>query len=207
MYLLQEAKSSTCPIPKNIIQKDKQFQKTLTRADTGIHTSSFKRNGYLKLRVFDITKTGPFQMSKVPLSSILDGTINLRMRSQVKVLIKHSGFLTVGTNVTGSIAWNRRWCSLKGNLMYFWNYPSDEDSVDPLEIVDLRRCMNAFIAPVDRTTCSKPRTILLETIEDNADSFEKHYINFDSLTEMANWEEQLNKVVNALRMWNDSYLN
>lgn len=203
--MFQDLKSSTCPVPKNIIHIDKR--KSLTRADTGIHTSSFKLNGVLKLGVFDITKTEPFQMRKVPLSSNLDGSVTLYMSTQVKVLLKHSGFLTIGTSIGGSILWNRRWCSLKGNLMYFWNYPCYEDSIKPLEIIDLRRCMNALIASVDRTICPRPKTLLLETKEDNTDEFVKHFINFDTLTDMRTWEEQLNKVINTLRTWNDSYLN
>lgn len=202
--MFQDSKNSRCPLPRNIIHKEKQ--RTLTRSDTGIHTSSFKLNGVLKLRVYDITKPDPWQLRKVPLSSNLGGTVTMNMMTQVKVLIKHSGFLTVGTNVGDSTAWNRRWCRLNGNTMYFWNYPCDDDSIEPLEIIDLKKCMNAVIETVDRTMCPRPKTLLLETMG-NDDVIEKHFLSFDTLSEMHSWESELNNIVNILRTWNDSYLN
>lgn len=179
----------------------------MSRANTGIHASSFRLNGVLKLKVSDITQKEQFKLQKVPLSSSLQGFVTFRMQSQVKILITHSGFMTVGSNLHGCYIWNRRWCLLQGNIMYFWNYPCNiDDSIDPLETIDLRRCMNSLIQPVDREICSKPRTLFFETIETDNQVFERHFLNFDNLSEMKQWEIQLNDVVKILRTWNDSYL-
>lgn len=91
--------------------------------------------------------------------------------------------------------------------MYFWNYPCNiEDNIEPLEVIDLRRCMNSKIQPVDREVCSKPRTLVLETIETDNDILDKHFLNFDNNAEFKEWQNYLNEVVNYLRSWNDSYL-
>lgn len=194
-------------MPKSFIHKDKQAQKLLSRYDDGIHTSSFKLNGITKLRVFDIAKPGPWQLRKVPLSSLLSGTLTMKLQSEIDIPIKHSGFLTVGSKIGGSIAWNRRWSVLGGPSVRFWNYPCDEDGNECMDSIDLRKCVNARIESVDRTMCARPKTLLLETLKNQDDALERYYFCADTLSEMRNWESQLNKVISALRTWNDSCMN
>ncbi|GLV43344.1 scraps [Carabus blaptoides fortunei] len=206
-HINKSTKSSHCPAPKKFLHREKLAQKNSARYDTGIRTSSFKLCGCMKLRVADLAKPGPWFMRKVPLCSALNGAVTMNLQQFVQIPIRHAGFLTIGTESGGCTAWNRRWCVVDGPMLRFWNYPSDEDTCDPLQEVDLKNCANARIEIADRTLCARARTLLLETVtpEDKSCTIDKHFLSTDTGLEMKIWETKLNTIVSALRTWNVAY--
>lgn len=149
-------------------------------------------------------------MRKIPKCSALNGSVTMNLQRFVQIPIRHAGFLTIGTESGGSTAWNRRWCVVDGPMLRFWNYPSEEDSCDSLHEIDLKKCANARIEIADRTLCARPRTLLLETMqnlkcEDKSCTIERHFLSTDTGSELKTWESKLNTIVSALRTWNVAY--
>lgn len=206
-------KKSHCPSPKKFLHREKHTQKIPARYDTGVRTSSFKPCGSLKIRVSDLSNTSPWYMRKVPLCSVLNGSISMTLKSTVQIPVSQAGFVTVGTMETGSLAWNRRWCVLQGHLMKYWNYPCEEDTCDPLQIIDLKYCPAPVIDIVDRSLCARPRTLLVEsysapkTKESNIFSLERYFFSADNSSDLHDWEAQFNIAVRALRTWNARFVN
>lgn len=206
-HLNKSAKKSHCP-KLNFLHRDKQAHKFLSRCDTGILMSTFKSMGSVKIKVGDISKNGPWLLRKVPFSSNVHGAINMTIKSHVDIPVKHSGFLTIGTKISNTISWNRRWCVLSSHLLHAWNYPCDEDGVEPLETIDLKKCVNAIVDVADRSVCPRPRTLLLETANaEDPSRFDTYFFQTDTLSEMRTWHDQINKIVSATRTWNDSYFS
>lgn len=65
-------------------------------------------------------------LENVPLTSPIDGKLQLKIQSHSESLIKERGFLTVFEDVGGFGAWHRRWCLLSNDQLLFWKYPDDE---------------------------------------------------------------------------------
>lgn len=117
-----------------------------------------------------------------------------------------SGFLEITRDVEEYIVWDRKWCLLEGCLLKYWNYPSDRDTMPPLETIDLRRCVSSAVKPQDREQCSWRRTFMLEIIfpssQDAGDmKIIKKFFRCDSSKELRDWYMVLNKHMKLLKKW------
>lgn len=112
------------------------------------------------------------------------------------------GFLTVGDGSSEVIAWNRRWCVLNNTKIYFWNYPSDTESKEPVGTLDLSMSNQSSAITADRSICPKPRTLLIETKEKNATKIKRMFLSADSTTDKKQWETMLNMVLAGQKLWN-----
>eukprot|EP00116_Pleurobrachia_bachei_P012709 sb/3472971/ len=68
-------------------------------------------------------------LNKAPFHSPFEGTISLNMSAKESVNSpppSHKGFLTIFQEESGLGAWNRRWCSIQDNKIYYWLYPEDQ---------------------------------------------------------------------------------
>ncbi|XP_049832294.1 anillin-like isoform X2 [Schistocerca gregaria] len=92
-----------------------------------IKTSSFTPAGELHLRVHDVHCSKPWPLRKVPPSSPLVGTIDLELKTSLKLMAEYSGFLNLSEEFSLPGSWQRYWFYLKEHMLYYWNYPLDKD--------------------------------------------------------------------------------
>lgn len=59
-------------------------------------------------------------------TSVLEGSMQLHIQSEMSMDVEFRGFLTMFEDVSGFGAWHRRWCLLKGDKLSYWKYPDDE---------------------------------------------------------------------------------
>ena len=64
----------------------------------------------------------------------LQGSIHLKLKSDLSLNIEEKGFLTMFEDVSGFGAWHRRWCVLKGEHLSYWKYPDDVSKKVTLQI-------------------------------------------------------------------------
>ncbi|KFB48573.1 AGAP005783-PA-like protein [Anopheles sinensis] len=98
-------------------------------------------------------------------TSNMAGTIGMSVNSEVRFERSDvCGFLDVGEKGDGSdvISWNRRWCKVNGFALEFWNYPQECQEKQPIQSIDLVRCVNERIELAERSICSRPRTLKVD---------------------------------------------
>uniref|UniRef100_A0A2M4CG11 Putative actin-binding protein anillin n=1 Tax=Anopheles darlingi TaxID=43151 RepID=A0A2M4CG11_ANODA len=165
-------------------------------------------------------------------SSNMTGTIGMSIASEVHFESSEvSGFLDVGSKVNDQISWNRRWCKMNGFTMEFWNYPQECHEKQPVQCIDLVRCLNERIELADRSICSRTRTMKIDifaakaagsgmscsssgigsyrstggtsTTSPSSDrsNVSYHLLAADSQTELNRWMHELNRVVKFLKEW------
>lgn len=139
-------------------------------------------------------------MHNIPLNSPLSGMFSVNIKSGVQLNNKISGFLTIGLdNEHGCIIWNVRWCVLEGAILKYWNHPSEEVT-HALGSLDLSYCLEQQISAVDRSLCARPRTLMVPVKYKEGER--KYLLSADKLSDMKEWEKELNYVLRALDMWN-----
>lgn len=179
--------------------------------------SSFRSAARTIIRIADLKKKETIKMPS--------GTVTLKIEVSVKILENFKGFLTVGVEKRGTMIWNRRFCSLDGRQLKQWNYPQEEEGkrnimssrntnhippvvaeVPPLNTINLENCATRLVDVADRSQCSRPRTLLLETYEESGiyKTIYKHFLAADTSNEMKMWRERINAVVLSLRSWGES---
>lgn len=109
---------------------------------------------------------------QVPIRSVVQGNMRLKMRCDLQLTEKHMGFLTYtsqtfflsrGEQSSAIGAWNRRWCVLKGQTLQLWNYPDEQETHIPIFSIDLGKCISDRVSVADRTMCARVRTLVVET--------------------------------------------
>ncbi|XP_058065934.1 uncharacterized protein LOC131215559 [Anopheles bellator] len=96
-------------------------------------------------------------------TSNMSGTIGMSVNSEVRFEGSDvHGFLDVGEKVDDSINWNRRWCKINRFTLEFWNYPQESNEKQPIQCIDLVRCVNDRIELADRSICSRARTMKVD---------------------------------------------
>uniref|UniRef100_A0AAG5DKQ7 PH domain-containing protein n=1 Tax=Anopheles atroparvus TaxID=41427 RepID=A0AAG5DKQ7_ANOAO len=98
-------------------------------------------------------------------TSNMAGTIGMSVNSEIRFEGSDvCGFLDVGEKGEGGdgISWNRRWCKMNGFALEFWNYPQECQEKQPIQCIDLIRCVNERIELAERSICSRPRTVKVD---------------------------------------------
>ncbi|XP_043276866.1 uncharacterized protein [Venturia canescens] len=223
----KQKRGASCPPFSNILVSPTKLFKKIDRPCTSprIHYShqafgnkatAFVLSGFVELFLHDLTLSSPWPLMLVPNDSILHGTIDLNLACRLHLSVNHEGFVNDGDESGGLAIWNRRWCVFKGHTLMYWNYPDDQETKEPLKIVDLINCVSSRITTADRTICAKPRTLLFETArprhpnDRNSVIIEcrsnrtiiRHLMSLDSTNELMEWSAKLNHVILALREWN-----
>lgn len=133
------------------------------------------------------------------------------MACNIQFTGEYFGFLTIGTETGKSITWNREWCFFQGFVLKYWNYPSQQEFVEPIGIIDISYCIASSITQADRTLCARARTLLLELEymckKTNTHSIRNYYLSADNLEEMDDWKRRLNFALNSLRNWKQMSIN
>lgn len=115
--------------------------------------------------------------------------------TDVKYNLRRSGFITLGVERKEHIMWNRKWCVLDRHQLRFWNYPNDEVYKTPLNIINLK---NAYhVSLVEREICTKRKTLVMKTFSPKI----TYYLHVDTWTELNEWCEDLNNLIENLRGW------
>lgn len=165
--------------------------------------SSFKIFGKTTICLSNIRRQ-MFYFEPAPLCSPLAPYAHINMTSQVTVNVKLEGFLTVGEDNSKFIVWNRRWSVLNNTEICFWNYPSEAENKEPMARVSLEICSQSSVSTADRSTCPKPRTLLIETKSENSMDIKRLFLSYDSMEEKRKWETTLNMILGSQKKWNHS---
>lgn len=163
----------------------------------------------MTLKIADLQKN-EFHMQMVPLCSTLSQIFAMNVNSYINIRQSMEGFLNVGAETGGFITWNRMWCSLRGSELKYFNYPDEIETGIPLGMVDLRTSASGMIKKANRSMCPKPRTLLLETVNLQADVIAdadevpvviRYFLSADTAIEMRSWEDALNSILLSLTKW------
>lgn len=178
------------------------WTKSKTRGNIGGQTA-FKLLGTAAIRSLHPVQY-IFKLVKMPKDSPILDSFTTEIKCNFKINIRESGFLTLGTDYKGTPIWNRRWCILNGTKLQYYNYPNEDTVSSPIGEIDLAKCRTPKIRSVHRNVCARPRTLLLEIEVDPAKSTtKKYYLCTDSISELEEWQRQLNAVLTALNKWKD----
>lgn len=159
--------------------------------------SSFHLLGMCKLGILDLYKVKTFTLENVSPSGRISQNFTANIRSSIEMTNHISGFLTIGTT---NILWNRRWCTLDGLFLKYWNYPSDENVKEPVGIFDLSNCTTSEVIRPDKAFCSRPRTIMLQMLSEHG-TMMQYFLQADNMFEFEEWKRQLNLVLISLSSW------
>lgn len=87
---------------------------------------------------------------------------------------------------------------LEGAILKYWNHPSEEVT-GALGSLDLNYCLEQQISIVDRSLCARPRTLMVPVKYKEGER--KYLLSADKLSDMKEWEKEINYVLRALSMW------
>jgi len=110
------------------LQDSRLLSKLPTGSPSGsatVRTSSFGLVGFTTITPGSLRRQD-WVLDKVPTTSPIDGTLQLKIQCHTDSLVEERGFLTVFEDVAGFGAWHRRWCVLSNDQLLFWKYPDDE---------------------------------------------------------------------------------
>ncbi|CAG9813339.1 unnamed protein product [Phaedon cochleariae] len=164
--------------------------------------SSFVLWGKSTLKPTDFSRETPtsLNLSNMPVGAEISSCFAADIQLSLKVLVSEKGFLTIGTDYKGCPVWNRKWCVLDGSRIKYWNYPSQENVMEPQGQLDLLQCTTNQLKHVDREVCPRPKTLALK-IEEDGSTVKELFLSADSQTELEQWQKQLNLVLEYLRKW------
>ncbi|XP_022191954.2 anillin isoform X2 [Nilaparvata lugens] len=114
--------------PKKSKHQDDKLVRPIFQSMGGpnaVRSPQFSLIGYVVFSLREINRTH-FTLNKVPYTSVLEGTIHLKMNCEMTIDIVHRGFLTMFDDICGMGAWHRRWSQLQGDKLSYWKYPEDE---------------------------------------------------------------------------------
>ncbi|XP_076025714.1 anillin, actin binding protein 2 isoform X2 [Genypterus blacodes] len=144
---------------------------------------------------------------KVPFLSPLEGNIYLQLDSQSHSNVQHQGFLTMFDVINGFGVWHRRYFTLEGGHMFYWNHPNDKEAKEAVGSVPLSGSPSQCVKPVKRDSCARPFTFeLVNTAPpqqqgDAQDSVTKCWFSADTKQERLDWMEKLNQALLDLHTW------
>ncbi|XP_068084364.1 anillin-like [Anabrus simplex] len=205
--------------PKKLLKQDSRLMMPTVQSPAGpsaVRSPSFHLAGYVVFSLREISRTH-FTLNKVAYTSPLEGSIQLRMSSELSVDVTQKGFLTMFEDVSGFGAWHRRWCVLKGSFLAFWKYPDDEKRKASMGQIDLNLCTTEIVGLVSRDICARPNTFLLETtrpaqpedeeslvlVRMNDRTMIRHLLSADTREDRLQWCTQINKALCMLRAWSN----
>nr|XP_057943546.1 anillin, actin binding protein 2 isoform X5 [Doryrhamphus excisus] len=141
---------------------------------------------------------------KVPFLSPLEGSIYLQVDSQSHSCVQHQGFLTMFELLSGFGVWHRRYFTLDGCTLHYWNHPNDKESKEAEGVISLSSSPNRCVRPVKRDSCARPFTFELVSSlpqDDNQESFSKRWFSADTKQERLDWMEKLNQALLDFHTW------
>nr|XP_057943542.1 anillin, actin binding protein 2 isoform X2 [Doryrhamphus excisus] len=145
-----------------------------------------------------------FALDKVPFLSPLEGSIYLQVDSQSHSCVQHQGFLTMFELLSGFGVWHRRYFTLDGCTLHYWNHPNDKESKEAEGVISLSSSPNRCVRPVKRDSCARPFTFELVSSlpqDDNQESFSKRWFSADTKQERLDWMEKLNQALLDFHTW------
>ncbi|XP_033113114.1 anillin-like isoform X2 [Anneissia japonica] len=180
-----------------------------------VQTSNFMLVGSIRLTLHSIN-TERFMLSKVPFGAPIEGNIHLRMSCHSESRVIQRGFITMFDDISGFGSWHRRWLVLAGSKIAYWKYPDDEKRKEPINVIDLKKCVTRDVSLLTRLVCARPNTFELMTRRraTNSDKSSlvasqhgstvttKFWLSADSKEEREKWIHKLNKSLLDLRTWN-----
>ncbi|XP_054275787.1 anillin-like isoform X3 [Macrosteles quadrilineatus] len=187
---------------------------------SAVRTSAFSLAGYVIFSLREINRK-QFTLNKNNYTSVVEGSMQVKIDTEMRVDVEHRGFLTMFEDVSGFGAWHRRWCLLKGDKLSYWKYPDDERKKIPLDTIELTMCVTREVDVVPRDVCARPNTFLLETSrparDTDSDSLVmirhqntttiRHLLSADTKEDRIQWCQHVNKSLALLRAWGVSARN
>ncbi|KAM7396309.1 hypothetical protein PAMP_019358 [Pampus punctatissimus] len=147
-----------------------------------------------------------FPLDKVPFLSPLEGNIYLRVDSKSHSHVQHQGFLTMFELISGYGVWHRRYFTLDGCTMYYWNHPNDKETKEAEGSISLSSSSSQCVRPVKRDSCARPFTFeLVSNIlqqDDSREASAKCWFSADTKQERLDWMEKLNQSLLDFHTWN-----
>ncbi|CAL8357571.1 unnamed protein product [Lota lota] len=144
---------------------------------------------------------------KVPFLSPLEGNVYLCLDSEGHSNVQHQGFLTMFEVVNGFGAWHRRFFTLEGSHMYYWNHPNDKEAKAAEGTISLASSPSQCVKPVKRDSCARPFTFELvsnvhtQLRNDAKEAVAKRWFSSDTKQERCDWMDKLNQALLDLYTW------
>ncbi|CAL8262614.1 unnamed protein product [Merluccius merluccius] len=144
---------------------------------------------------------------KVPFLSPLEGNVYLRLDSEGHSSVQHQGFLTMFEVVNGFGAWHRRFFTLEGSHLFYWNHPNDKEAKAAEGTISLASSPNQCVKPVKRDSCARPFTFeLVSNVQtqlrnDSKEAVAKRWFSSDTKQERCDWMDKLNQALVDLHTW------
>ncbi|XP_061775916.1 anillin-like isoform X9 [Nerophis ophidion] len=144
---------------------------------------------------------------KVPFLSPLEGNIYLQLHSESHSCVQHHGFLTMFELISGLGVWHRRYFTLDGCSLRYWNHPNDKDSKEAEGVLSLSSSPNQCVRPVKKGSCARPFTFELVRAapqDDSQESLTKCWFSADTKQEKLDWVEKLTQALLDFNTWNST---
>ncbi|XP_056636535.1 anillin-like [Diorhabda sublineata] len=210
--LLRKKPKCCCPIKKIYYEN----VNTSELIESSILKPSFKSCG-----TFLIT-AHKFGISKIPMQK--QEIFSVRNYMKAKILIEDvtlntdfCGFITLGELDRDNHInfWERKWCCLRKNTLYIYNYPQDEQfEKDPVVKMNLEHCVPPLTKNPDE--CPRKRSFALKIgvprimgannakfrYKKDDFVFKKYYLNADNREDFENWTVLLDSALQQLSTWN-----
>ncbi|XP_061775910.1 anillin-like isoform X3 [Nerophis ophidion] len=148
-----------------------------------------------------------FSLDKVPFLSPLEGNIYLQLHSESHSCVQHHGFLTMFELISGLGVWHRRYFTLDGCSLRYWNHPNDKDSKEAEGVLSLSSSPNQCVRPVKKGSCARPFTFELVRAapqDDSQESLTKCWFSADTKQEKLDWVEKLTQALLDFNTWNST---
>ncbi|XP_061784046.1 anillin, actin binding protein 2 isoform X2 [Nerophis lumbriciformis] len=144
---------------------------------------------------------------KVPFLSPLEGNIYLQLHSESHSRVQHHGFLTMFELISGLGVWHRRYFTLDGCSLRYWNHPNDKDSKEAEGVLSLSSSPSQCVRPVKKGSCARPFTFELVSAvpqDDSQESLTKCWFSADTNQEKLDWMEKLKQALLDFNTWNST---
>ena len=163
---------------------------------------NFKKMGHVDFTRDNIMKSR-FSLEEFMYESPLEDQIMVDLVIGAQYNFKFSSYLNFHETSGDYPVWNRRWCVLNGPSIYFWRFSEDEGDKQPMGVINLKHCVNSRISKATADISMRPNSFSFLTLEKQNNSFIplKHLMAADIRKERDGWLENLNKVLEMIRLW------
>ncbi|KAI4500797.1 hypothetical protein M0802_004008 [Mischocyttarus mexicanus] len=206
--------------PKKCSKQENRLVMPTVQSPAGpfaVQSTAFKLSGYIVFSLKEVHRQ-QFTLNKVPQQSPLEGKLQMHMSCEPSITMEYRNFFTIFEYVSGFGIWQRRWCVLKGTILFYYKYPHHEGKKTPLGSLDLRDVFTktADLAPF--SICMRANTILFETkrtaqpedtdslimVTNGSETTIRHLFSADTKEDRLEWCSKLNKVLHILQVWGNS---
>lgn len=132
----------------------------------------------------------------------LDGSFSMEMSLGAKYNEKYKCYLSFKEQSGEFWVWNRRWCVLDGYLLYYWRYYEDEELKSPVGVINIKECINPTITKASSNISMRENCFAFLTLSKrDLGSPTLHLLAADLRSELEEWLEKLNRVLENVRIW------